>query len=132
MLEILVINVDNECVPFPKKSKKVVVHVNRKFQKIWAMKMSWVEPIFNELGLKCHVCIIIKGRREFWLLGWILLINIQIRKKVLISGSWIQNVCMLKMKSLMFDFLQPLLFGEIFKQWSMSKNLLNLQLFSAC
>jgi hypothetical protein len=34
MLEILVINVDNEYVPSPKNSKKAVVDVNRKFQKI--------------------------------------------------------------------------------------------------
>jgi hypothetical protein len=64
MLEILVINVDNECVPSPKKSKKVVVDVNRKFQKIWAMKMPWVEPIFNEVGLKCHVCTRIERKEK--------------------------------------------------------------------
>jgi hypothetical protein len=64
MLEILVINVDNECVPSPRKSKKVVVDVNQKFQKIWFMKMLWVEPIFNEVGLKCHVCIRIERKEK--------------------------------------------------------------------
>jgi hypothetical protein len=50
MLEILVIHVDNEFVPSPKNSKRVVVDVNKKFQKIWAMKMPWVEPILMRLG----------------------------------------------------------------------------------
>ncbi len=34
MLETIVIDVDNECVPPPKKPKNVVVDVNCKFQKI--------------------------------------------------------------------------------------------------
>ncbi len=60
MFEIVVIDVDDECVPLPKVPKNVVVNVNCKFQKIWAMKMPWVKPIFNEIGLvyamKCRVC----------------------------------------------------------------------------
>jgi hypothetical protein len=34
MLEIIVIDVDNECVPLPKKLEKVVANVNCKFQEI--------------------------------------------------------------------------------------------------
>jgi len=68
MFEIVVIDVDDECVPLPKIPKKVVVNVNYKFQKIWAMKMSWVEPIFNEVGLvstmRCHVCTKIERKEK--------------------------------------------------------------------
>jgi len=28
------------------------------------MKMPWVKPIFNEVGLKCHVCIIIERKEK--------------------------------------------------------------------
>jgi hypothetical protein len=31
MLETIVMDVDDECLPFPKKPKKVVVNVNYKF-----------------------------------------------------------------------------------------------------
>jgi hypothetical protein len=34
VLETVVIDVDDECVPFPKKPKKVVADVNCKFQEI--------------------------------------------------------------------------------------------------
>jgi len=34
MLEIIVINVDTECVPLPKKLEKVVANVNCRFQEI--------------------------------------------------------------------------------------------------
>jgi hypothetical protein len=34
MFETVVINVDDECVPFPKIPRKVVANVNCKFQKI--------------------------------------------------------------------------------------------------
>ncbi len=33
MLEIVVIDVDDECVPFPKKIKKVVANVNYNFKR---------------------------------------------------------------------------------------------------
>jgi hypothetical protein len=38
MFDIVVINVDDECVPPFKKPKKVVVDVTYKFWEIWAMK----------------------------------------------------------------------------------------------
>jgi len=47
-----------------KNSKRVVVDVNRKIQKIWVTKMSWVKPIFNEVGLKCQVCTIIERKEK--------------------------------------------------------------------
>jgi hypothetical protein len=35
--------------------------------------------------------------------------NMQVKQKVqMVSGSWIQNVCMWKMKFFMFSFPQPL------------------------
>jgi len=67
--------------------------------------MPWIEPIFNEVGLastmRCHVCTIIERKEKNWFLNGILLKNIQVKKWVLmVSGPWIQNVCMLKMRSL--------------------------------
>ncbi len=41
MLKTIVIDFDDECVPFPKKPKKVIANVNYKFQEIWAMKIPW-------------------------------------------------------------------------------------------
>jgi hypothetical protein len=39
MLQIVVIHVDDEFGPTPKKPKKVVIDVNCKFQEIWVIKM---------------------------------------------------------------------------------------------
>jgi len=70
MFETIVIDVDDECVPLPKTPKKVVVNVNCKFQKIWAMKMPWVEPIFKEVGLvyimRCYVYTKIERKEKNW------------------------------------------------------------------
>jgi hypothetical protein len=70
MFETVVIDVDDECVLLPEMPKKVVANVNCKFQKIWAMKMPWVEPIFNEVGLvstmKCRVCTKIERKEKNW------------------------------------------------------------------
>jgi len=124
MFETVVIDVDDECVPLPKILKKVVVNVNCKFQKIWAMKMPWVEPIFNEVRLVSAMNVVFvpkfKGRKKNWLLNRTLLLNIQVRIRVLmVNGSWIQNVCKLKMKSLMLNFLQPLFSSSyaMVRQW---------------
>ncbi len=74
MLEIVVIDVDDECVPFPKKPKKFVIDVNCKFQEIWAMKMPWVEPIFNDVGLvcivNCYVCTKIERKEKKLVVNW--------------------------------------------------------------
>jgi hypothetical protein len=52
--------------PTPKKPKKLVTDVNCKFKEIWAIKMPWLEPIFNEVGvvsiLKC--CVYTKIKKE--------------------------------------------------------------------
>ncbi len=37
------------------RPKKVVVDVKCKFQEIWAMKMAWAKPIFNDVELVCIV-----------------------------------------------------------------------------
>jgi hypothetical protein len=68
MFEIVVIDVDDECVPLPKNPKKVVANVNYKFQNFWGFKMPKVEPIFNEGGLvfamRCHVCTKIERKEK--------------------------------------------------------------------
>jgi hypothetical protein len=51
MLKIIIINVDNEFAPTFKIHKKVVINVNDKFQKIWAVKMPhWQSPFLMKLG----------------------------------------------------------------------------------
>jgi hypothetical protein len=51
--------------------------VNYKFKDVWALKMPWAKPIFNEVGLvtflKCHLCSKIEKRTRFWWLNRILL-----------------------------------------------------------
>ncbi len=46
--------------PTSKTHKKVVTNVDHKFQEIWAIKMPWAKPIFNEVGvvstMRCCVC----------------------------------------------------------------------------
>jgi hypothetical protein len=51
MLEIVIIDVDDEFTLVPKTHKNVVINVNHKFQEIWVVKMPWVKPIFNEVGV---------------------------------------------------------------------------------
>jgi hypothetical protein len=109
-----VIDVDDECVPPHKKPKKIG-NVDHKFLKFWAVKMPWEKPIFNAVGLvnamKCHVCTKIKRKENKLIAKWDFVEKHVGKKKVLmINGPWIQNVCTLKMKSLMFNFLQPLSF----------------------
>jgi hypothetical protein len=64
MLETFTIDVDDEYVPPPKKTRKVATNVNCKFQDIWVVKMPWAKPIINEVRLvstmRCCVCTIIK------------------------------------------------------------------------
>jgi hypothetical protein len=74
MLETIVIDVDNEYVSPPKKPKKVVVHVNCKFQEIWIVKMSWAEPIYSEIGLifamRYCFCTIIERKEKKLVIKW--------------------------------------------------------------
>ncbi len=93
-----------------KNIRKVVTNVSCKFQEIWVVKMPLVEPIFYKVGLvftmKCYVCTIIEREKKNWLLNGILLKNISVKEWVLmVSGPWIQNVCMLKMRLFTFSFL---------------------------
>ncbi len=113
MLETIVIDVDNECVPPPKKPKKVVVDVNCKFQEIVVMKMPWAEPIYHEVDfistMKYCVCTIIERKGKKLVIKCESIDKHASKKKgLMVNGSWIQNVCTLKMRFLMFNFLQPL------------------------
>jgi hypothetical protein len=99
MLEIVVIDLDDEFTPIPKTHKKVVTNVNCKFQEIWVIKVPWAKPIFNEVGVLfiiiCHVCTRIEKKKKIWLQSGIILINMYVKERVhMVSGSWIQNVCM--------------------------------------
>jgi hypothetical protein len=94
MFKIDVINVDDECDPLPKFPKKVVVNINCKFQKIWAMKMPWVEPIFHDIGLvstmKCYVCTIIEWKGKNWVVKWDVIVKHPSKKKGF-NGKWIMD-----------------------------------------
>jgi hypothetical protein len=94
MLEIIVISVDDEYVPFPKKPKKVVADVNCKFQKIWAMKMPWEKPIFNDGGLvcivKCCVCTKIEMKEKNLVINWDS-IKKHVGKRKGFDGKWIMD-----------------------------------------
>jgi hypothetical protein len=87
MLEIIDTCVDHECVPPSKKLEKVVADVNCKFQEIPVVKMPWAKPIYNEVGLisavKYCVCTIIERKEKNWLLNGNLLINMQVKIRVL-------------------------------------------------
>ncbi len=45
-----------------------------KFQEIWTIKMPWIKPIFNEIGvvsiMRCYVCIIIKRKEKILTTKW--------------------------------------------------------------
>jgi hypothetical protein len=98
MFDIVVINVDDECVPPFKKPKKVVVDVTYKFWEIWAVKMPWLEPIFNEVGLvfvvKCLVCTRIERKGKKMVVKWDF-IDKHAGKKKGCDGNWIMDLkCM--------------------------------------
>jgi hypothetical protein len=56
----------------PKKWKKDETNVNYKFQKVWALKLPWVKPILNEVGLvgdvKCCVCTNIERKEKVFVI----------------------------------------------------------------
>jgi hypothetical protein len=61
--------------------------------------MPWAEPIFDEIAMvsamRCHVCNKIERKEKIMVAKWDLLKNMQVKQKVqMVSGSWIQNVCM--------------------------------------
>jgi hypothetical protein len=99
MVETIIIDVDDEHAPIPKTHKLVVTDVDCKFQEIWALKMPWAKPIFNEVGvvftMKCCVCTIVETKEKIQIVNWDSIENMWVRKNVqMVSGSWIQNVCM--------------------------------------
>jgi hypothetical protein len=53
---------------------------------------------------------------------------------LIVSGIWIQNVDMQKMKLQMFNYLQQLPSSNLIlvEQWKRNKNLSNLPLFLTC
>jgi hypothetical protein len=94
MLETIVINVDDECVPPPKKPQKVFANFSHKFQKILAMKMPWVEPIFNEVGMvstmKRGVFTKIERKGKFLVAKWETIENCASKWKGF-DGKWIMD-----------------------------------------
>jgi hypothetical protein len=94
MFETVVIDVDDECVPFLEIPKKVVVNVNCEFQKTWAMKMPWVEPIFHEVGLvstmRCPIYTKIERKGKNWVVKWNFIIKHPNKKKGS-DGKWIMD-----------------------------------------
>jgi hypothetical protein len=83
--------------------------VNYKFQDVWALKMPWVEPIFSEARMatlvECCVCSKIKKKDKFLVQSGIPLRIMHGKGRLLmVSGLWIQNVGMQKMKLLMFNY----------------------------
>ncbi len=91
MLETITIDVDDEYIPFPRKTRKVVTNVNCKFQEIWVVKMPWAKPIFNEVGLvstmKCCVCTIIERKEKKLVVKWDF-IEKHTRTRTGFDGNW--------------------------------------------
>jgi hypothetical protein len=56
------------------------------------------KSIFNEGGfisvIKCHVCTIIERKEIFLVIKWFLKKNTSKKKGLMVSGSWMKNVCM--------------------------------------
>jgi len=91
-----------------RKIKKIDIDVNCKFQDVWAFKMPWAQPIFNEVRLvtfiKCHVCSKIEKKNKVLVAKWDSTETHASKKKLMmVSGLWIQNVGMQKMKMFMFN-----------------------------
>jgi hypothetical protein len=82
-----------------------------KFQEIWFVKMPWIKPIFNEVGvvfiMRCYIRIIIKKKEKIMVAKWDS-IEKHVGKRKGSNGKWIQNVCMWKMRFFILSFLQPL------------------------
>jgi hypothetical protein len=95
MLEIIIINVHDECGPVPKTHKKVKIDVNYKFQEIWTVKMPWAKLNFNEVGVvsivRCdNVCTKIERKKEIFVAKWDFIDkHVGIRKGS--NGKWIMD-----------------------------------------
>jgi len=99
--------------------------------------MRWVEPIFNEARLvtsmKCHVYSKIEKKDKVLVVKWDSIEKHARKKKfMMLSGLWIQNVGMQKMKLLMVSYQQQLFSNSLIlvKQWKIKGDLFNLILFS--
>ncbi len=68
--------------------------MNHKFQDVWALKMRWVEPIFNEVGLvtsmKCHVYSKIEKKDKVVVVKWDS-IEKHVSKKKAFDGKWFMD-----------------------------------------
>jgi hypothetical protein len=77
---------------FLKKTSNIVV--NCKFYDVWALKMPWVEPIFNEVGLityvKCHVCSRIEKKYKVLVAKWDS-IKKHVGKRKAPDGKWFMD-----------------------------------------
>jgi hypothetical protein len=91
MLQTVVIHVDDEFGLALKKPKKVVIDENCKFQEIWVVKMPWIKPIFNEVGMvsiiRCYVCIKIKRKEKILVVQWDF-IEKHVGKRKGFNGKW--------------------------------------------
>jgi hypothetical protein len=78
----------------PKNLLKKITDFNHKFQEILAMKMPWVLPIFNEVGMvstmKCGVFTKIERKGKFLVVKWETIENCASKWKGF-DGKWIQN-----------------------------------------
>ncbi len=70
------------------------IDVNCKFQDVWAFKMPWAEPIFNEVGLvtsiKCHVYSTIEKKEKVLVVKWDS-IEKHASKKKAHDGKWFMD-----------------------------------------
>jgi hypothetical protein len=77
---------------FKKKTSNIVV--NRKVYDVWALKMPWVEPIFNEAWLityvKCCVCSRIEKKYKVLVAKWNSIEKHAGKRKTL-DGKWFMD-----------------------------------------
>jgi len=79
----------------PKKWKKTFdINVNHKFQDVWALKMPWGKPIFNEIRLvismKCHVCFKVENKDKLLVAKWDSIEKHEGKRKVF-NGKWFMD-----------------------------------------
>ncbi len=111
--------------------------MNHKFQDVWALKMRWVKPIFNEARLVTFMkyCVYskIEKKDKVLVVKWDS-IEKHASKKKTHDGKWlwIQNVGKQKIKLLMLNYQQQLSSNNLIlvKQWKIKGDLFTLLLFS--
>jgi hypothetical protein len=80
----------------PKKMKKTFdTNVNCNFQDVWALKMTWAKPIFNEVGLvtsmECHGCFKIEKKDKVLVAKWDSIEKHASKRKVS-NGKWFMDL----------------------------------------